>query len=71
MPYNETPTKKGIKMEENKITKVKKHVYRNRAKYAAGATLTVCVGIQLMAARSWNKFLDEHDLLETYYDPER
>ncbi|QPL14686.1 hypothetical protein SEA_SCHWARTZ33_41 [Gordonia phage Schwartz33] len=53
-----------------KIIAAKKHVYRNRAKYAAAATLTVCVTVQIKAAGQWNKFLVENGLFDKFYEEE-
>ena len=51
-----------------KFVALKNHVKLHRAKYAAAATLTTCVAVQVfLIAPSWNKFLDKHDLLEEYY----
>ena len=54
-----------------KFVALKNHVKLHRAKYAAAATLTTCVAVQVCyIVPSWNKFLDEHDLLEEYYSHE-
>lgn len=50
-----------------KLIAAKKHVIRNRAKYAVAGTLTVCVAIQYKAATQWNDFLKENDLFEKFY----
>lgn len=54
----------------NKLTAVKNHVVRNRAKYAVAATLTVCVALQINNAKTWNAFLDKHGLTNEYYETE-
>lgn len=57
-------------MNTEKIVKVKNHIRRNRAKYAAAATLTVCVAFQYRIASSWNEFLEYHNLLDEFYTEE-
>ena len=55
-------------MLKNKFEAVKNHVYTNRAKYAAGTTLAVCVAVRLHTAKVLNEFLREHDLFDEFYD---
>ena len=66
MPYNEPQTYQGDIMN-TKITTVKNHIHRNRAKYAAAGTLIACLALQREIAKQWNEFLDEHDLKEAYW----
>lgn len=50
-----------------KLDSAKNHVYRNRGKYAALATLVVCAKLQMLSAKQWNEFLEEHNLTDAYY----
>lgn len=54
----------------DKIIAAKKHVFRNRAKYAVAGTLAVCVTIQYKAATQWNNFLKANDLFDKFYQEE-
>ena len=55
---------------KNKLTSVKNHVKTNRAKYAAGATATALIALQMRNAKELNEFLAKHDLLDEYYSIE-
>lgn len=50
-----------------KLTTVRNHLVRNRAKYAVAATLVVCAVINKARVSEWDGFLTEHNLLDTYY----
>lgn len=47
--------------------KVKTHVIKHRAKYAAAATAAVALKLQFKTANEFNAFLAEKGLLEEYY----
>jgi LPS sulfotransferase NodH len=49
----------------------KNHIHRNRAKYAAGATLIVMARLNYMAAKQWSDFMEEKgiDPME-FFNPE-
>ncbi|QJD49616.1 hypothetical protein HWD32_gp39 [Gordonia phage Secretariat] len=57
-------------MYEEKIVPIKKHIRRNRAKYAAGATLVACLTVQYKIGQQWNHFLRDHEMLDTFYREE-
>jgi hypothetical protein len=47
--------------------KVKNHVVKHRAKYAATATAVVALKLQMQTAKQFNAFLQEKGLYEEYY----
>ena len=53
-----------------KTAALKKHVRRYRGRYSALATLTVCVAVNSVRVTQVNEFLEEHNLLEQFYNPE-
>lgn len=57
-------------MLTNKLTSVKNHVARNRAKYGFAAGFITCYAIAYNAKKQWDEFLDEKGLTEEFYTPE-
>ena len=55
-------------MLKNKFEAVKNHVYTNRAKYAVGTTLAVCVAVRVHQTKVLDVFLHEHDLFNEFYE---
>ncbi len=53
---------------KKKVVALKDHIFLNRARYAALATLAGCTVLQLRNAAEWNQFLKDHDLFDKYYD---
>lgn len=54
-----------------KATSAKEHVIRNRAKYAAAATVVVCFSVHRVAVKQWDAFLVEKGIDPTeFYCPE-
>jgi hypothetical protein len=56
---------------KNKAQRLKNHVSRHRAKYAAASTAVVIttgyLKLQMYNAETLNAFLEKHDLLDEYY----
>lgn len=50
-----------------KITAVKDHVKKHRAKYAAAGTLIACTVVHIRIVSGLNTFLADHDLMDQYY----
>lgn len=53
-----------------KITAIKEHLHRNRAKYAFAAGFLACYAITNRARNEWNEFLEERGLTDEFYLPE-
>lgn len=54
-----------------KATSAKEHVVRNRAKYAAAATLVACYSVHYIALTQWHDFLEEKGIDPTeFFCPE-
>ena len=50
------------------IARVKTHFKKHRVAYTAAITFSLCLAIQINAANSWNKFLDENELTDKFYE---
>jgi len=44
---------------KSKAISTKNHIYRNRARYAAGATFIVMLRMQYLASSQWEEFMIE------------
>lgn len=53
---------------KTKLSTVKNHVTRNRAKYAVAATLVVSAYVYRSQVKVMNAFLTEHNLIDTFYE---
>lgn len=54
---------------KDKLTAVKAHILRNRAKYAIAGTATVLVGVYVRKiVPEWNEFLKEQGVYDAYYE---
>lgn len=68
MAHSETTIyPKGTTMLKDKLVSVKNHVFRNRGKYSAIATLTVCTALHTAQVKEVDGFLKEHNLFDKYY----
>lgn len=54
----------------DKLTAVRNHVSRNRAKYAFVAGFAACFAMTQGARSQWNEFLDEKGLTDEFYSLE-
>jgi hypothetical protein len=45
----------------------KEHVFRNRGKYAVAGTSLVFLALLRSNAKTWNAFLEKHELMDEYY----
>lgn len=51
----------------SKLSTVKTHVTKHRAKYAAAATLVVCTALHVTVVARFNKVIDENNLNHLFY----
>lgn len=52
---------------KTKFVNLMDHVHRNRAKYAIAGTSAMFITLMRYNAQEVNAFLEEHDLLDKYY----